>query len=473
MTYLEALLQLSYTPETPDAISLLPPNLTRLAGLISVKVQDAFAIAQSDWSRAPPSLTSIGSIQGPYDYSWLPRNLIYDHLDSRDFSQEDFLSLPPNVLSVDLWSFRRTNELLVPKGTQSLSIGSLRYEHALGRNIVQLPPALTRLKGESQRSYYINWDDIRALWEESGNKTVLWPPITYMRSSWDGMAVTDLKLLPQTLTHLQLSLDFAEDADDALLDFELFPPTPTTLKVRLPTRPCSYKFQNISPHIRKLHIFSLAISEIERQTFESLPDTITSLQLLSFAIKETNVENSRPWKLPKSLTSLALLQWPRGWFFALSRSLTSLHLEQVTGFNLNSSVVAKGDGLIDLPLGLLYLEISAYTFRDNEVPELPPQRLSHFYQLETLIIANLGRFSSSMIRELPSSLRTVKIELLNGINPTDAPYTPSRLKFFRFGAGITVSSEVASYLPLAAETPGVRDSEEMSRILNARLDLLR
>ena len=481
LTSLNILLVISYSPESPDAISLLPPNLTDLGGRVSIN-SEALDIANRDWSRAPPSLTSIGLVDGPSQFSWLPQTTMkFQKVGCPSLPADRYIeSLPSTLVEMKLIDYVGMTDWAeaLPRNVQTLILDTDRSCPILDRNVVNLPPSLTRLVDKYHCTY---WNEIRSVWDEhhrSNGAVSFWPPLEELYFTSVYSRLEDLHILPYTLRRLTIGLEVQKDDSELILDMQLFPPRLTSLSLTLRYSVQSYKIINVPVSLTDLQIYLApwnSASTLERRMFESLPDTLTSLHLPETAIQNSNNKDEAPCKLPKSLVSLKLQQWPQAWLFALPRTLTLLSLDFISGFDSKCSAVINGDGLADLPPGLVSLVIASPTTK-NSTAHVPPQRLSHLYQLRTFKGVGLGLFPSSMLRNLPSSLRIVNLNF-DEIDPADAPFISPRLRELgigfkpRFPFEAKVPAAMAPYWPLNARLSKGTDNDVVSMIEHRRAQL--
>lgn len=454
LTSLDVFVALAYPSDAPDAISLLPKNLTRLGGTIFPQTVDLSA-AQKDWQRAPASLTSIGKVRSADDYKWLPRGMEYDLIEPPRFSEAELLrSMPPKLKEFSACDMIDDGDWVaaLPRQLSTLEIYLNKIYFSLGENTAHLPRSLTRIRTATNGG--IEWDPICSAWnahKNSGAETSFWPPgIEDIFCPYGSIDLRNLYVLPQTLKTLDFELSLPPNRNDdgsVTIDLKQFPPglTALTLYIR-ENQPLTFNIINAPSSLIEFGMEGTPPLSISRESFESLPATITLLSLGAIAVQSTDVDAEIPWKFPQALTSLRLSAWPFAWFSSLPRSLTSLWLNHAAGFTPDAPNVINGNAFLDLPRNLKTLSIAPNAQQNS--PSIPMQRLSHLTQLHTLQIAGIGKLPSRMIRELPQSLRSLGWEL-EPIELEDAPFIPPRLTYFGIGYGRKeLTPEIAEYWPL-------------------------
>lgn len=478
LTHLSVTWHLDYTslPADRRLFASLPPALRTLDGYLSVRVswrsaeqetKAAVAALHADWSTPPPHLEIVSSLDLPEYFdaglSWLPPSMQKVNL--------DFGSHLP------VWSSSLSNQL--PSGLNAIKIIELSAEAVSQGDswTMGLPRNLKTLKLITHGSTALNsisphlpqglecmelmGDDNTEL---SGLRSVVerhidscWPPtLTRLHLHYNKIKPSDLGLLPKTLLDLIVwFLDAGPPTGAYDFDGSDFPPALTKLELTA----SNFKIRNKLPS--KLISFKLRQARMPLSLCHKLP---YSLKLLVTTFDLDVPGTPDDLNLP-DLTFLQVYEWHCRLFDALPRSLTTLNINRLLGCS-HSKEVQRGALFEKLPSGLVRLDISTQdVFSQNFV--LPHQRLSHFTCLESLSIEFWPQVPSSILPELPRSLRQLFIDL-PVIDEIEAPFIPAGLRRLAIRPKLPYCSYLADHWPLRATSNLTTQRPESRKVLKKR-----
>ena len=461
LTCLNALIQLDYTMPGVSYMSALPRTLLRLEG--SLEIEDD---PNDDWSSAPPHLEKIPDFaySDSFDYSWLPKTLRYGQL--------SFTTIIPFNLSA---------ARSIPSKFPQLSIRSIDddiYSNSLSTWMQHLPAALKQLRLKLLFEYMISLpflprtlvtlsfdgdqSDLRTIIPNASAASNFWPP-SLETLKWRPFHHRDIDLLPQSITELAIVLvEDTDDDDDTLvaqIDASLLPPLLKILDIKY----CSLiAFSGKFPS-------NLQDVAVPSSLVENLPDSVTLLNLCrtdELYHPDPSFEITMQ-RFPTNLTSLILPSWTYDRFNLIPRALRSLEIRHLVGIT-KSLLIADGRMFESLPVSLTDLKVS------GTAPNLPTQRLGHLVQLKRLHLSLTDSLSSSILRELPSSLEDLCLPILK-VEDEDAPFIPCRLRSlqlfnYRYDKA-AITPALVRYWPLRAlgQLVARRLSSELTELLHLRL----
>lgn len=502
LTRLHATFSMPYS-QHQHFMSVLPRTLLRLEGTVCIHGSAASINDISlDWLCSPPKLEHVGEIQifGVVnlfdDLSWLPRSLT----DVKSLPEPPsgisagwLRSLPPLIQSlslkdVQLPSFEalQTNWIFeLPRYLTSLNVegqaSALTRLRTIGQELSHLPRTLTRyctsqgnftdwnaIQEAIDAHHDHQWSQNRQADAENDDGRSFWPPnLTAMELPRESILPAFMHLLPRTLHHLVIGI--GSDSKKGVLIEEHFLdyfPRLTSLKILINTLASpTHLLRRLPPGLTRLELrdgFESGNKVMESGLKLLVGTEITDFTLGLWRSNHRNV--TTPLPLPSKLTRGDLYQWHVDWNSALPRSLTSLVIRTIEG--LNSPAIAKGEMFYRLPPHLTRLKIHNRMINKGDAA-LPSQRLlSALPYLTKLSICCLGKFDSSMIRELPPSLRSLKM-LFESIEAVDAPFIPPRLRNFKISVNRMVPFDwdmLAEYWPPRAVHNFGNVNPAMSRV---------
>lgn len=369
----------------------------------------------------PPSLTRC-----PTNFRWnlalarswplpnLTHLSLYD-LDHDSFLQAGtqwFLELPKSVTSIEMLIFNAEFQQTIPfSDLHHLPPTVTNFECDF---IANDDGAITHLKNQSLKTLLLNFD-----------------------SDYSPLI---LPLLPQGLKKLQVYLSIDQTNGETALKANDLPPDLTYLNLVTSPMYSSYKGQ-FPQHLTDL---VLSHGRMSQENFNLLPNSITRL-VLSFDRHHSKNDIPNGWRLPTSITSLQINQWPSDELGAMSKyGLTHLEIQNLTGIETSSA--AQNEALFEaLPTSLTSLVLS------QPYPHTPlqNQRITHLQSLTLLSIANLGTFDSIILRSVPETCLNSLSVRLSSIREIDASWIPQRLQELSLGLRV-YPPWLGEYWPLFA-----------------------
>ena len=304
--------------------SLLPPSFETLHATLYC----IFAIR--DWDMAPPhwSHVDIARLDDDLDsdLSFLPRSIKTGNWSCfHSWDATKALTAPPHleqldINGMDLGSFTEKNLKWSSSLPQSLKTLSLRtWGLSFAQNVPWLPRSLTSITtfGADEG----DWHALvvaRIFVDDASFHARFWPPglvSLSLAASW--LSPGELELLPRTLTELSLNIRASRGPELPKIDAKNFAPS-------LRSFSCQYRgplLQVTNNWPASLTRFSFTNDEdpnvgLMKDAFEKLPDSIRFMYY-GAAIAGENGTSDLPWKLPKRLLNLGLLEWRCDWFSAI------------------------------------------------------------------------------------------------------------------------------------------------------------
>lgn len=421
-------LKITISVGEPTIIDQLPPSLLKLDADIEIESGALQGVYLDAWSRAPPHLESIRSINWYDDietFEWMPRSLTECHI-PRGVIIAPTPTLPPLLNSINLISFNASSSELsntpwpsmLPSNLTRLTLAPQNDEIqlTLDANLHLLPKTLTALIiphlvfGTS----LISWSEIRRESIAPGAENI-WPPrLEELRLGGHTVRFKDVSLLPSTLKSLDIALG---------------------------------EYHGATTHYT-------------RSQFESdfLPSNLIYLKLTMRWNRAVLDSPNAPIILPSTITNLEIEEWHINWFMTIPRATSSLLIRRLHGAH-RSSLTEENDIFKDLPSGLKSLAIERL---DGPMAELLfgeaafyAQSFSSLPNLEELRVVSIGSFPAKVLRNLPRGMMALQIELQD-LNEEDAPFIPPRLTtFMLLGSNIPWRlPHVSEYWPLRAAQRG-------------------
>lgn len=437
-------------------MAVLPRSLVLLEGFkFSPHFEANLAAMFEDWLAAPPhlefcSLRNTRNTLALEQLDWMPKTLKRADAEFQHFLPKLAVSLPTALESLTIWgvdpeAYRNLKSwtLYLPPTLTWLETSFYESEFILSHNIATLPRTLRHLK--LQGTSDIDWTAVKDAMKTSV-RDHFWPP---QLESFHCMVLpldsADVDLLPQTLTHLTIGLQ-------GPLDASKLPPRLNWLLLGVSNSEAGgQRVENALPSgLRFLQLSSGSLDFTGRGP-EIFPNGLLTLSMKIMINPGAQHDASvLYWNIPPHLTKLVVLTWRCEWFELLPRSLTSMETSALE--NVHDTALASGSLFAALPPNLTkFNTYSGYSsglrtrFKEDK---LPAQRLSHLSQLKELALY-IGTFPSSMLRELPRTLRVLNITL-STVDDEDAPFLPPLLEDFYLG-GAFLSESAAIHLPLHAD----------------------
>lgn len=421
LTSLEMAIHLDYSYQGVKFMSLLPRSLLELKGELTIKGHPG-----NDWASAPPNLEELPDFtlnvaEEVHDYAWLPRTLRKGRISFSDFSEGGppfslaiARSLPPmthslkvETLDIELSSSPDWIQQL-PSNLQSLR---LYYPYRSLISLSYLPKTLTFLS--IQLTYRM---DLRYLISDANAASTFWPP-SLKTLSWNALRHSELELLPRSVDFLDITLDGdLEIPEERKVIAQLLPPHLTYLAVSCSSTVFVGKLPASVKHFE-------AYQKLDGAVVDVLPDSLPTAILSETVLHRPGPEYELiPQRFPTNLTTLSVLSWPCDRFDFFPRTLRTLYINGLVGIK-ESTLIRHGRMFESLPVSLTHLIIDQGVIYAEEIPL---QRLSHMVQLEFLMLRYSRSMSSSILRELPSTLTKLHLPI-RYVADEDAPFIPYRL----------------------------------------------
>lgn len=438
-----------FGPTVGLSLSVLPPSLKCLDGVLTIlafKVSSHAAILE-DWSKRHPQLEQLGDIFF-YDREfapYLPRDIPIRSIDYYCWDAALFSALPDCIQHLEVKALQKQDFIQIPWTSllprKLLSLSVLPETDSIGLILSHLPKSLTSLTFKS----FGNLKASEIL--EYGEKADIWPPNLTVLHRLNICDLSDLSLMPSTITSLRIQIPSELGANVILLDGSLLPPQLTEMVMnRVETA-----IQLSSPlpaTLKILKIDSTSRSRIKfnQESFEMIPDSLTHLSILP-DLHSIPYESEALYKLPSCLTCLNLHAWRFDWIEAIPKSVTKLKLH----FPTRPSEENASDIFSSFPTKLRELTLATNDPEEFEDTHFPDDSLVTLPHLEALYV-QFGRFRSSFIRNLPRSLIKLEIEL-EKLDDIDAPFLSPRIVELDLGPVDWNNPAIAEYWPIAANSP--------------------
>lgn len=478
---------LKITKNEASFIAMLPRSLEVLDTFISIypenpSIQFGDQLFR-DLALAPPKLHTVRTISvadADVVLPHLPKSLTHGLLKCSHWTPSLHKDMPPNIQELSLSIFSEMSApFTLPTHLTELHLSN-DIELNLGQHL-SLPPSLTSLS-----FFYEPWKDMIAeikerLLQGRSDATALWPP---QLSTLRCIAVdveTGAILLPSSLKSLHLTLNCVSTTKTRALEaLELINPSACATAS---SRDLSSLPLQLPPHLTDLVLQLIECDRISNILPINLPSSLTDI-LTRVVVSSTDMtSDSRiDWPfdphsnaesltkmsrlaihlpvlprlssstlgqyiLPQNLTTIHSIPWHCDWFSYLPRSLTSLYLHTLSGV----PQVATEDIFLSLPPHLAELAIGR-TLSANET-DTSPQLLSATSFSSLLHLTNLSVydscvFPSKILRHLPKSLRSLRLEL-QSIERDDAPFISPSLHMFDAGDQVDYKQPyLVDYWPL-------------------------
>lgn len=450
LTRLDATIHMRYD-QGPSHFSRLPPSLLQLNGRLSWFIpksgEAAVAEIRRDCANAPAGLQKIpdtfplrqasGSSNSPLFECWLPKSLLVADWETYPWSPTIARTMPPHLLELklddsDIAPFEDSNWIAeIPRTLTKLGI----KRHTNAKRKVDfasyahcLPPALTSLTllGDLgfTRGAFGNWSAL------SGNH--FWPSNLQTLKLIDfWIKPSDIVTLPRTVKKLQLSVSSATTTSEhprrPKLHTALLPSSMTALKLewtpevavelsltKFNLLTCTLSFQGDEP-------IALPTSSF----FAAFPASLVSLKAENIIAQSTLPPTNVASLLP-SLRRLELQGADWESFEHIPRGVTCLRIQSLSGI-ASSPLLADGKLLQHLPTSLKTIEFGDQTIGLPDDFELPTQHFDHLTFLQHLSITAALTESSSMLRNLPRGLRSLRLKMKE-LTEDELQFLPKRLE---------------------------------------------
>ena len=441
LTSLKTHIYLNYAVRDANYMAALPRSLLKLKGSLSIQDHPG-----ADWTFAPPNLERIPDFtiaaDDLEDYAWLPRSLREGTFsffeDIPPFSLAIVRSLPPmtHTLIVEEVSIPSLDWLqLVPIHLKRLA---LCYHRESLSSLSYLPKSLIDLSIQCNQPF-----DLRSIIPDASAALKFWPPFLQTLIWNADLDPADLDLLPRSILSLYLTLK-----GDATIhvaqkaNAQMLPPHLTALTVF-----SSGSASFVGEFPSHLELLELKVSRLNGTVIDLLPGSVTTALLSSSNLADYE---ALPERFPTNLTTLSVRDWPADAFAFLPRILRSLEVYCLDLREDNLETLLRAGELFErLPVSLTSLKIVKHKIKWTE----PSLRLGHLVHLKTLHLPYLEFMSSSILRELPSTLADLHLPIPY-VEDEHAPFIPYRLTRLQFAIheyqSERITSNLVQYWPLRA-----------------------
>ena len=431
----------------------LPRTLVNLHCNVDWKFFD-LARNANDWQSCPDTLTHVRNINHiPAEaLACLPRSIHYESVSNLTevWTLDSARTAPPLIEALTVYRVEHAqfehaftdwvSEL--PKGLVWLDL----YHHGrlpFAPYIEHLPASLTFLSVANGSVYnpYMDWDAIKDLVERKGGVDNLWPSkLLFLELYAQSTLPCHIKLMPRSLTSLSIEID-SEDWDESVVEASDLPPNLKTLSFSeydtMEHHNLVFSMNGNPP--ASITAFNARATHVifDANCLKNFSNALRSLDIvLPVSIPSRDHPLVGPFYLPPQLTLLCVTNFCYEWFGAIPKSVTHLTFFDLHGSGriINGGGNDGSDGNVssdsfdpfsELPSDLKYLWIDESQLDDVSI-YFPLCSFKALSQLEHLHISSKHRFTSKVLRNFPSSLRTLQIEM-DRLEDEDAPFVPSRL----------------------------------------------
>ena len=421
LTHLTASFNLEYTEGGPNRYLFgLPRSLRELCGQINAVGHNVLANLIADFADAPPHLTSLDRLweRRHSSLEWLPKSITWFHGSYPTWSLDTARHISPQLQSIDATTIDAQSFLsastdwirALPSRLTALRV-CIPEDSILDINL--LPSCLRRLRIDSS-----SWDQLGGLSEDASKSVKSWPPLLDTLRLF-AMSPKHINHLPHTLNTLELSFyGLSADDDRIAVDVSLFPPQLTHLKCGMPSRQSHNLTLSFSGRLPS----TLQYLELQTPNYDGGLHYST-LNLLE--PRQPSGAQSLPTNPPTTCLTFAKLHiyfFNCEWFGHLPRWLISVRIAKWT---IPQATKDAGNVFEGLPSSLQHFS-AGYAGISSEEPG-PSQRLASIVpRLRELTVRSCFDFPSSFIRELPPTLETLEIKLVELLEE-DAILLPPKL----------------------------------------------
>ena len=408
---------------TGHLMRCLPRTLQRIEGSVHWTSDAESAL---DWQSAPSTLEYIQNLCSHFGgqltpgLRHVPKSLTCESLPPLSEWNQTIASAAPDNLrhlslrSVDRTSFSDANWMpSLPKGLEDLSSGV----------VIDLPllPRSMKTLSAYQKDEDFDWRPVQAAFSEKKLET-FWPPGLTTFSVQSFTNLSNIKLLPHSLTFMQLSLSLAGvEGQKVEINGNDLPPLLTFMGIHPPRSCASFGITGSLPPTLTHALFAGSQCVLENETLSKLPTSVTSLTVnLTLDLTYESV----PLYIGAQLTEIDIDKWPLSWFGALPRNLLSLHVHDLTHLETYST----GNAFEALPASLERLHIFSKQILKDVV--WSSQCFENLPNLQVLNISGMEppAFESGVVRSLSRKLTELSIAL-EKLDACDIPFFPPSLQF--------------------------------------------
>lgn len=409
-------------------ISRLPRSLERLEASIYLERTTC-----EEWhSQAPPALEYVRQIEVDMFFrnsslfsgekadlvAWIPPTIQIGHLHVSGWLGG---LLPTNVKSISVTP--KPNTTIDSMADIPRAVTSMTFQRRLPTSpFTQMPPNLATLILYDNDALFTS---LRTAISEGFDVETVWPKTLQTLHVSAQCHLSDLKLVPKTLTSLEmLSCCSEEGIQELKLDAKDFPPNLTFCTMIAKDNNCYFAIDGPLP--ASLTSFCSAVEQCPpcrctRETIEnSLPDSLTDL---TFGMSDNPLYASTAWTLPAQLTTLRVHHWTVRWLETLPRQLASLTIGRLVDLQYSQRPL---DFFAPMPPSLTYFRLLG-SWDDPTQSGLSTASLASLVHLRELNCHYKVQFTSAIFRNIPKSLRRLKIGLFSD-DPKDAPFLPPWLQ---------------------------------------------
>ena len=415
---------------TGHLMRCLPHALQRIEGSVHWTSDAESAL---DWQSAPSTLEYIRYLHSPLrsqptpGLRHVPKSLTCESLPLSEWNQTIASAAPDNLRYLSLRSFDRTSfpnanwMPSLPKGLEAL-------ESRVVIDLRVLPRSMKTLSAY-QKDEDFDWSPVQAAFSEKQLET-FWPPGLTNISIQSFTNLSNIKLLPHTLTFMQLSLSLpGVEGQKVEVNGNDLPPLLTDMGLHPPRICASFGITGSLPPTLTHVMFAGSQCVLENETLSKLPTSVTSLTVnLTLDLTYESV----PLYFGAQLTEIDIDKWPLSWFGALPRNLTMLRVNDVdlTPLKIHST----GNAFEALPASLECLQL--YSELNLEGIVWSSQCFEHLHNLVVLFAGKgLPAFESGVIRSLSRKLTTLNITL-EKLDACDIPFLPPWLRYCTLNGNI-------------------------------------
>ena len=405
----------------------LPRSLQRIEGAVHWTSDAASAL---DWQSAPSTLEYIRYL-GPLlsdeptaGLRHVPKSLTCKLIPIPEWNQTLASAVPDNVKQINmLWE---VDQSTFPNGnwTAALPKGLKYLESGVIVDLRMLPRSLTTLS--SQANEDVDWLPVK---EALSKELKTFWPLGLTSICIEGFSdLSNIKLLPHTLTSMQLTLKLAGvEGQKVEVNGNDLPPLLTDMSFNPPSDCASFGITGSLPPT--LTSASLVGSDcvLENETLSKLGSSLTSI-IVNLTLDLT--DESAPHCFGAQLTNIHVARWPLSWLGALPRSLLRLTVLNLTHLENHSA----GNVFEALPASLERIQL--YSKQSLEGIVWSSQCFEHLPNLVELVAGmDLPAFESGVIRSLSRKLTTLSITL-EKLDACDIPFLPPWLRYCTLNGNI-------------------------------------
>lgn len=401
----------------------------------------------NDWQSAPSALARVYAIEhmDSAGLAYLPKTICYESVNGLTGTWKKLASVPPLVDTVAITYVESADfptsdgdtlsnwVATLPRGLLWLDLGFYNPT-TFTPYIESLPRTVTHITIGNMYDgvTFMEWDVLEDLVERYGGADRVWPPtLTGLNITGQNMLPAHFKLLPrQSLQDLSVEMSISPDADSMDIQTSDFPPNLQSLVI---SDTLYYTPVNIEGAFPASLTFFAARGEYSVLNTDFLANFGPSLTDLECYLPIKDYKKM-DFTLSPYLKTLSLTHFCYEWFGGIPSNVTELSLSNLGGASriiLDNPWPVDYDPFDKLPSGLKRLTIYEAEVK-IKTRFFPPCSLKTLTSLTSLQISSKYRFPSKVIRNLPSTLRHLEIEL-NQLDEADAPFLPPHLISYQLG----------------------------------------